>query len=588
MSRVPRTLSIAIALVAAVLTGGGAVAPAVAATAPVPRVTIVVGPVGDATPGYIALAEEAAADAAAAGAEVVTVYSPNATWTAVRKAVEGASIVVYLGHGNGWPSPYRTSLYPPTQDGFGLNPVAGGDDSTHQYFGEASVAKLHLAQNAVVILGHLCYASGNSEPGMAEGTIDDAIARVDNYAAGFLKAGARAVVAESNLGPAYYVRSLLGGRDSMASIFAAAPSANDHAFTVASSRTPGYAVTLDPERQAAGFVRSLVTRGVTAAQLRAGAVGSIADWMPSIAPSLARSGLGFGEPALAALPVAGTTTRLTLPIQAAGTLEPGTMVSVRWDPLLLDPAPGSDPAGPGSPPPAGSGTTTTPDAPAVDLVVAEQAGRVVEPQPATQTAGGLVVNVAYPKASGLYRLTAMLHTPEGVAYDAATQALLTPVIVRVGGPVAAAYGVQPTLSAAPGTAVGVMLRVVNTGSVRWDQVVTAPPSKVAGEAQLPARTSTVPAHLIATWVSSDGLAVPDPVTLPLDAIVAGPGGSTTVTLSLVAPGLAGEYLLLVDVLSPSAGPISALGTAPALIRVTVSIDAVPQPIPTLEVPGAGG
>ena len=83
----------------------------------------------------------------------------------------GASIVVYLGHGNGWPSRYRDALYPPTQNGFGLNPVAGGDDGAHQYFGEASVDDLQLAPNAVVLLSHLCYASGNTEPGLAEGTL---------------------------------------------------------------------------------------------------------------------------------------------------------------------------------------------------------------------------------------------------------------------------------------------------------------------------------------------------------------------------------------------------------------------------------
>ena len=50
---------------------------------------------------------------------------------------------------------------------------------------------------------HLCYASGNSEPGLPEGSTSDAIQRVDNYAAGFLRAGAKAVVAEAGLGPAY-------------------------------------------------------------------------------------------------------------------------------------------------------------------------------------------------------------------------------------------------------------------------------------------------------------------------------------------------------------------------------------------------
>ena len=36
------------------------------------------------------------------------VYSPYATWSAVKAALQGANIVVYLGHGNGFPNPYRS------------------------------------------------------------------------------------------------------------------------------------------------------------------------------------------------------------------------------------------------------------------------------------------------------------------------------------------------------------------------------------------------------------------------------------------------------------------------------------------------
>ena len=61
--------------------------------------------------------------------DVTEIYSPNATWPAVKAALQGASLVVYMGHGNGWPSRYRDALYRPTQDGFGLNPSAGGNDS---------------------------------------------------------------------------------------------------------------------------------------------------------------------------------------------------------------------------------------------------------------------------------------------------------------------------------------------------------------------------------------------------------------------------------------------------------------------------
>ena len=92
--------------------------------------------------------------------------------------------------------------------------------------------KLQFASNAVVLLSHLCYASGNTEPGLSEGTPDQAVQRVDNFAAGFLRAGARAVVAEAYLGPAYYVKALLRGSSSVEQIWAASPTANgNHRIT---------------------------------------------------------------------------------------------------------------------------------------------------------------------------------------------------------------------------------------------------------------------------------------------------------------------------------------------------------------------
>mgnify|MGYP003543703401 CR=1 FL=1 len=80
---------------------------------------------------------------------VVKVYSPDATWPAVKQALRGASVVVYLGHGNGWPSRYRDELTPSTQNGMGLNPNAGAGD-THQYCGEDRVgSEIKLAKQVI-------------------------------------------------------------------------------------------------------------------------------------------------------------------------------------------------------------------------------------------------------------------------------------------------------------------------------------------------------------------------------------------------------------------------------------------------------
>ena len=62
-----------------------------------------------------------------------------------------------------------------------------------------------------MVFSHLCYASGNTEPGLAEGALDQAQQRVDNYAAGFFRAGAGAVIADAYLAPTYYVKSVLSG-----------------------------------------------------------------------------------------------------------------------------------------------------------------------------------------------------------------------------------------------------------------------------------------------------------------------------------------------------------------------------------------
>ena len=237
-------------------------APAAAASASAVKVVIVVGPVGASTAHYKADAAAIASEARRYTSNVVTLPTPNATWSRVKAAVQGASILVYLGHGNGWPS-----VYPPfqtlTKDGLGLDPSSGADGTKTVYYGESYIqANIRLAPNAVVILYHLCYASGNTEPGLATGTFADARLRVDNYGAGFIGAGARAVFAEGH--PSHpatnYIRQLFTTGRTMDQVFRAAPSHHDHVQgPYASQRTPGLRFEMDPDTTApSGFYRSVV------------------------------------------------------------------------------------------------------------------------------------------------------------------------------------------------------------------------------------------------------------------------------------------------------------------------------------------
>ncbi len=227
-----------------------------------PKVVIIVGATGSVTPTYRSYADQLYAEAIKYSSNVVKVYSPNATWSRVKSAVNGASIIVYLGHGNGWPSPYGNDAAYTTKDGFGLNYDTNGDgkytDSELKYYGEPSIRTLTPAPNAVVLLFHLCYASGNSEPGLADPSLSVARQRADNYAAAFQAMGAKAVIAIGHSHDPYYISALFTQRETIRDYFTHAPDFHNHLLQYASARTPGRTELLDPDKSTPwGFWRSL-------------------------------------------------------------------------------------------------------------------------------------------------------------------------------------------------------------------------------------------------------------------------------------------------------------------------------------------
>ncbi len=247
-------------LVFAMLAVMGAFAPAASAAPAGPKVVIIVGPTHGATSSYRADANAAYAEAIKYTSNVVKVYSPNATWSKVKAAVTGASIVLYLGHGNGWPSPYTYDPKYATKDGFGLNATAGHGDTNTKYYGEPYVSTLDLAPNAVILLNHLCYASGNSEPGDAAPSVTTARKRVSNFAAGFLKAGAQAVIAEGHGSVVPYIRSLFTTHATIEELWQSAPNFHGHASAFPSTRTAGATAYTDTDGASSGYYRSLVAR----------------------------------------------------------------------------------------------------------------------------------------------------------------------------------------------------------------------------------------------------------------------------------------------------------------------------------------
>jgi putative cell wall-binding protein len=212
----------------AALIGLVTVAATVFAAVPVPvhaaaqKVAIIVGPTGGLTDSYRSHADDVADAASAAGASVVKVYSPNATWANVRNAVNGANIIVWMGHGNGYPNPYNSTETTDRVNGWGLNRTTSNGDSdnwstTMVYCGEKALLGtltssdgaaqwsycggstntdgISPAPGFVMIYAHACYTPGASEPGAADPTLSQAVARVNNYSYPPLKLGASAYYA---------------------------------------------------------------------------------------------------------------------------------------------------------------------------------------------------------------------------------------------------------------------------------------------------------------------------------------------------------------------------------------------------------
>lgn len=232
------------------------------------KVVIVVGPVGKYTSSYKYAANKMANVARNNGASVVKVYSPYATWSRVKSAARGAHVFIYLGHGNGWPSPYKP-FQTRTKNGIGVNSSYGSGNNNTKYYGEAFMdSDLPLARGAAVILMKLCYASGNSEPGRANPTKSVAKARVDNYGAGFLRGPASVVFAEGSSRGGYILKGLLRSSKTMAQIFWSAPHrVGSYRISFAGTRSSGRAI-MDPRRPGQYYRSVIGNLGLNASNWR--------------------------------------------------------------------------------------------------------------------------------------------------------------------------------------------------------------------------------------------------------------------------------------------------------------------------------
>jgi hypothetical protein len=259
------------ALIALAVAGIGSLATPQETRAASIKVVVVVGPAGSSTPKYRDSARVYAKLARSYGASVTEIYSPYATWTKVKRAAQGANLLIYLGHGNGYPSPYG-AFQRYTKDGMGLNATSGNGNYNVKYWGEYYIDRdIQMAKNAVVMLNRLCYASGNSEWGQANPAKSTAVKRVDNYGAGFLRTGARMVFAEAINSISPHIRSLFTTNRTMDQILMSSPSASGaRDFTFTSKRTTWARAHMDPPKSGKYWRSAIGSLGLRAATWRAG------------------------------------------------------------------------------------------------------------------------------------------------------------------------------------------------------------------------------------------------------------------------------------------------------------------------------
>jgi len=187
-----------------------------------PKVAVIVGPVGTLTDRYRTWADEVATAAEAAGATVAKAYSPRATWRNVLAAVEGANVIVYFGHGNGYPNPYGSTELTDRSNGWGLNTATTNGDAdswsagTLVYCGEKAILGTLTMSDGAAQRRHcsggpiapapgftMIYAQAHYAPGFGERydesdpltTRYQAQQRVRNYSYPMLALGAGAVFA---------------------------------------------------------------------------------------------------------------------------------------------------------------------------------------------------------------------------------------------------------------------------------------------------------------------------------------------------------------------------------------------------------
>jgi hypothetical protein len=333
---------------------------------------------------------------------------------------------------------------------------------------------------------------------------------------------------------------------------------------------------MDPERAESGFTRSIVLkRGLASTDVLRNAQGRVGgaraiEPAAALVPTIANATLSIKTPLLRSTG-AGRTIWYRIPytIKDRGRLPEGVQASVRWDPL--------DPT---TPDPAATESTEPDTPPDFGLVIPERIGDVVAPKAMKVDRRYMSIRVVSPKAPGRYRLSVMLHDNDGVAFDPASQAMVSALIVRLTGPNDAIVAAPQSVELAPGAAHEMALWITNVGSTPWGEEAVLGSRTEENSRKPTGSVSATHARVVGTWiplgagsqgaVDAAAAASVNPAQLPAGFK---PRSVTKVDVRMFAPSAPGDYLLMFDIVTPQVGSLAAQGVDPTIVRVRVATSA---------------
>jgi len=220
-----------------------------------PKAVVIVGP--EAPPDVIADGEAIAQKLESYGLNVIRLYHPDATWENVRTHLQGASVVVYKGHGFGYDP--ADPMYVGTgggNNGFCLtdpNNLSGAQLATQDML----IAYTQLAVNAVVVMNGACFTAGSAATDSEVISEEVAQRRVNDYAYTFLSIGARAYFANNYTeAPNQYFDFIFGSPHlSMGTVFQSTGYYDPDALRAyAHAQYPSDVLWLNPDQDSQGTV----------------------------------------------------------------------------------------------------------------------------------------------------------------------------------------------------------------------------------------------------------------------------------------------------------------------------------------------